>query len=112
MPNHIHLIAVVEMPTIVETVHAPSLQAPSPIRWKNDIVDERMQKISRRKNKLSFLVGGIKSNITSFANKNGIKFGWQPRFYDHIIRNIDEMNRISNYIENNIANWKTDRFYH
>ena len=109
MPNHIHLIAVVGMPASVETVHAPSLQGQN--RWKNDIVDERMQKIARRKNKLSYLVGSIKSNITHIANQNGIRFGWQPRFHDHIIRNLDEMNRIANYIENNVANWKTNRFY-
>lgn len=109
MPNHIHLIAIVETSTPVETVRAPSSQGQN--RWKNDFVDERMQTISHRKNKLSFLVGNIKSNVTRNAHQKGIEFGWQPRFYDHIIRNIDELNRIVNYVANNVANWKTDRFY-
>ena len=105
MPNHVHLIAVVEMQPSIETVHHEQN------RWKNNDVDKRMQMISSRKNKLSFLVGNIKSNITRIANQNGIVFGWQTRFYDHIIRNVDELNRIANYIDNNVANWKTDRFY-
>lgn len=111
MPNHIHLIAVVDM-SHIETVHAPSqTNTVQTNRWKDDIVDEKMQMISRRKNKLSFLVGSIKSNITRYANQKGIEFAWQPRFHDHIVRNIDELNNIAVYVENNVANWHTDIFH-
>ena len=108
MPNHIHLIAVVDM-SLVETVHAPSqTNTVQTNRWKNKVVDEKMQAISKRKNKLSFLVGSIKSNITRYANQKGIEFAWQSRFYDHIVRNIDELNNIAAYVENNVANWHED----
>ena len=111
MPNHIHLIVAVDM-SLVETVHAPSqTNTIQTNRWKNDVVDEKMQMISRRKNKLSFLVGSIKSNITRYANQKGIEFAWQPRFHDHIVRNIDELNNIAVYVENNVANWHTDIFH-
>jgi len=33
---------------------------------------------------------------------------WQRNYYEHIIRNDDDCNRISNYIETNPADWATD----
>jgi len=36
-------------------------------------------------------------------------FGWQPRFYDRIIRNENEMNRIRQYIIDNPKMWHRDR---
>lgn len=40
-----------------------------------------------------------------------IPFAWQPRFYDHIIRDAESFNRIHQYIVNNPLNWKDDKFY-
>lgn len=34
---------------------------------------------------------------------------WQPGFYDHIIRNEDELNRIRQYIIDNPKNWNADK---
>jgi putative transposase len=34
---------------------------------------------------------------------------WQRNYYEHIIRNEDELNRIRKYIINNPINWKRDR---
>ena len=107
MPNHVHMIVVIDTKT-VETVHAPSLQHH---RWKNDIVNDKMQLVSHRKNKLSVVVGGLKSTVTKFANENGIPFNWQSRFHDRIIRNTEEMNGIAKYIEENVAKWQYDEFY-
>ena len=123
MPNHIHLIVVIDDP--VETVHAPSqMHAPSqtntpsqtppsesPLRRKSETVNEKMQCISQRKNKLSFAIGNFKSAVTKFANQNQILFSWQTRFHDHIIRKTDEMNRIAEYIETNVLHWESDEFY-
>ena len=36
-------------------------------------------------------------------------YGWQPRFYDEIIRNGERLEQIRVYILNNPANWKTDQ---
>lgn len=63
------------------------------------------------KNTVSSIIGSYKSAVTKHANRLGLEFGWQTRFHDHIIRNDDEFVRISNYIENNVQNWKDDRFY-
>jgi len=34
---------------------------------------------------------------------------WQRNYYEHIIRNENEMNRIREYIINNPIKWETDR---
>ena len=113
MPNHIHLIMVID--DLVETVHAPSqMHAPSQTpqsRWLDENVNEKMQNISQRKNKLSFAIGNFKSAVTKFANQKQILFAWQTRFHDHIIRKTDEMNRIAEYIETNVLRWESDEFY-
>lgn len=56
---------------------------------------------------LASVIRGFKIGVTKFANENNIPFAWQPRFYDRIIRNTDEMNRIAEYIEGNVARWGT-----
>jgi hypothetical protein len=58
---------------------------------------------------LGSVMRGFKSTVSSFAMDNNIIFNWQPRYYDHVIRNHDEFMRISTYIRNNPANWKNDR---
>lgn len=73
--------------------------------------NEKMRDIAVNRGRLSTVIGGLKSATTKFANENKIPFGWQERFHDHIIRNVDELNRIATYIENNPVNWKEDTFY-
>ena len=36
---------------------------------------------------------------------------WQRSFYDHIIRNDADLERIRDYVEHNPARWAEDRFY-
>jgi transposase len=37
---------------------------------------------------------------------------WQRSFYEHIIRDDKDYERIASYIENNPLQWELDRFYH
>jgi len=63
---------------------------------------------------ISSFVAGFKSAVTKRINeyRNTPKQPvWQERFHDHIIRNEEEYQRISDYIKNNPANWKDDKFY-
>ncbi len=83
----------------------------TPSRWLSDTVNETMQEISHRKGPLSVVLGGLKRAVTHYANENTLDFSWQPRFHDHIVRDTPDMNRIADYIENNVANWKDDEFY-
>ena len=104
MPNHVHLIVKIHT---VETMHASSLQPP---RWKNEICDEKMHNISNKRGRISYVIGSFKSAVTKFANQNNIEFGWQSRFHDHIIRSQAELERIYEYIQNNVTTWNNDRF--
>jgi hypothetical protein len=36
------------------------------------------------------------------------EFGWQSRFYDHIIRDEKDLDNVRNYIIDNPLKWATD----
>ena len=60
---------------------------------------------------LGVVVGGYKQSVTRYARRNDIKFKWQKRFNDHIIRGANDGNRIAEYIMNNVAKWESDCFH-
>lgn len=104
MPNHIHGILVLNgAGDLAETGHAPSVlpESESPSRSSRNIA----------KNSVSSIIGSYKSAVTKHANRMGLENGWQTRFHDHIIRNDGEYQRINDYIDNNPANWKEDKFF-
>ena len=121
MPNHIHGIIIIgandynsqctgrdAMPGrdamhCVSTTPAKHPAAAGNTGYKN-------QFIPQSKN-LSSIVRGYKSAVTTYARKNNLDFGWQPRFYDHIIRSMESYRLISHYILNNPARWNEDKFY-
>lgn len=70
-----------------------------------------MSAISPKSNSVSTIIRSYKSAVTKHANRLGFENGWQTRFYDHIIRNDAEYQRISDYIVNNPKNWGKDKFY-
>lgn len=83
MPNHVHAII---------RIH-PSEDIPT------------------KRTALSVVIGGFKQAVTCFARKNNIRFGWQGRYHDHIIRGVEDRNRIAEYIEHNVARWDCDCFF-
>ena len=64
----------------------------------------------QRKN-LASIIRGFKSKVTIQAHEIQTDFAWQPLYNDHIICNNQSFDRIQNYINTNIKNWKTDKFY-
>ena len=54
---------------------------------------------------LSRIIRWFKGRSTFECRKINERFGWQSRFYDHIIRDRESHNRIKNYIRNNPLNW-------
>ncbi len=96
MPNHIHAIIVINAlkPNMVETQNFASLQP--------------KQKFGPQSKNLASVVRGFKIGVTKYANDHDISFAWQPRFHDHIIRNVHEMNHIADYINTNVIRWKED----
>ena len=84
MPNHIHLI--IQIPN----TNSGTMWASSPTP----------QSISQR----------MKSFKTLVTKEIGCSI-WQRSFYDHVIRNEEEYQKIWRYIDENPVKWEEDRFY-
>ena len=80
--------------------------AASHVPTRDNDKNKYMEYISNKQSWLSVCIGSIKSAVTKYANQNNISFAWQSRYYDRIIRNQNEMNRIAQYIKNNPIVWK------
>ena len=105
MPNHVHLIV------IIDDENADPICRDVPWRVSTFGKNETMQTIANQQGRLSTMIGGFKQSVTRYANANSISFAWQTRFHDRIIRDHDEMNRIAEYIENNVVRWESDEFH-
>lgn len=93
MPNHIHLIAVINNSEKKDHQYSKGLQ---PLIPKS----------------ISSFVNHFKGTTKKWCNNNGFEnFEWQPRFHDRIIRNKEEYQAIRYYIRNNIKNWESDKEY-
>ena len=93
MPNHIHMIILIECGRAPEDW---TMWASSPTETNTNGV----QSISQR--------------IASFKTLVTKEYGhsvWQRSFYDHVIRDYDDYIRIWEYIDTNPAKWEQDRFY-
>ena len=88
MPNHLHGVLWICKPDYND--------------WKPNV-------FGPQKMNLASIVRGFKSGAKTFATTNSIDLNWQPRYYDRVIRNDDELNRIRHYIDANPANWHKDR---
>ncbi|MES2774549.1 MAG: hypothetical protein V4722_10210 [Bacteroidota bacterium] len=100
MPNHFHGVLGIGNNAFNAAVNKNSYTGAKPAN-----------KFGPQSKNLGSILRGFKSAVTTFARKNNIEFDWQARFHDHIIKDYRECLRISNYIINNITNWKDDRFY-
>ncbi|MFH1537068.1 MAG: hypothetical protein ABID45_03710 [Patescibacteria group bacterium] len=103
MSNHVHGIVGVNIEKyknddeiFVETQNFASLQ--KFINYKN--------KFGPQSKNLSSIIRGYKTGVKNYATINNKTFYWQARFYDHIIRNKYELNKIRQYIIDNPKNWK------
>lgn len=116
MPNHIHAIVCIDDDTAnnysknVAICRDVARNVSTGTGTGKTVKNEKMSQISPQRGSLATVIRGIKSATTRYANTNGIKFAWQSRFHDHIIRDSEECNRIAEYIENNIIKWNDDEF--
>lgn len=125
MPNHIHgIIWIVgaihespetnhkirQMPETNHTIHESPEDDPS---QNNRVIRELPLRIERRKMLLSKIIGRFKMNssklINNICNSKGAHV-WQRSYYDHIIRNEEDLNNTKQYIQNNPLNWETDEY--
>jgi REP element-mobilizing transposase RayT len=99
MPNHVHGIVVV-----VNDVGA-GLALPN----QNTLSDK--QGAASSAPTLGDVIRTFKSLSAIGVNRRLGRSGqplWQRNYYEHIIRNEDELNRIRQYIHDNPLNWETD----
>ena len=64
-------------------------------------------KFGSQSQNLASVVRGYKTGVTVCARKLDPTFGWQSRFYDHIIRDEHSWRRIAAYICENPLKWET-----
>jgi putative transposase len=98
MPNHVHGIV------ILNNVPSPCRDLQLNVSTKN-----HFNTISPQKRSLSVVIRTYKAAATTWVRRNGyINFAWQERFYDHVIRNENDLYRIREYIRNNPRKWILD----
>ncbi|MFA6255164.1 MAG: transposase [Patescibacteria group bacterium] len=127
MPNHIHAILKIkkqvpgncadgfldDINNRVETHNCASLQRDNNccqnIQMRNCPAVQYENKFGPQSKNISAAVRAFKSSVKKYGNSNNIEFGWQSRFYDHIIRNEESLNNIRQYIIENPKKWWRDR---
>ncbi len=85
MPNHVHLIIFVG----------------------NDCIVPENKNFSRQNEIIPSIIKWLKSSITSKINKyqKDFYFSWQKSYYDRVIRNEIELDKIRQYIIDNPLKW-------
>lgn len=63
------------------------------------------------KNSLSLIINQFKWSVTRQTNKLNLNFHRQSWFYEHIIRNNQDLQRIQEYIQNNPYKRQNDEYY-
>jgi putative transposase len=128
MPNHIHGIIIINKTKLdfhsgihVETQLIASLResnasnASNSIHTKTTITSNNNGGFAGEMNpmfheNISRIIRWYKGRCSFEIRKITTDFGWQTRFYDHIIRNDWSYKNIQKYIENNPKNWLKNRF--
>ncbi len=113
MPNHVHGIIVIKNNNNVETAHELSLRKKRShelsLRKKRNRL--KNDNVSRSQMQLPKMICRFKmqsaKKINILKETQGRQF-WQPRFYDHIVRNDKDLNRIRQYIHDNPNQWQYD----
>ena len=104
MPDHLHGIIIIESKS---DSHIPI----------NDLFETPKLGVSTRlnsgnpywkSNSIGSIINQFKRICTIKTKSSGLDLIWQPRFYDHIIRSDNELNRIRTYIKDNPINWLND----
>ena len=111
MPNHLHGILIINDEFCYGR---DTLQRVSTIGRKINENNQIEQFGKPTKNSIPTIVRLFKSTTTKQINQIRQNHGipvWQRNYYEHIIRNDNELNKIREYIINNPLTWQTDENY-
>jgi putative transposase len=118
MPNHFHaIIRIVENGGFRQRICrdvaryvSTTTTNNSHIKNQNPNPQTRISAIPPKPNSLAAVIRSFKSAVTNRIHGVGfVGVVWQPRFYDHIVRDNRELFAIRQYIKNNPAHWSNDR---
>lgn len=119
MPNHTHGILIINKPDSVAgtsnlVVDTPNLVVGTPNLGVPTTASPETTKKNGGKNEkwkpqtIGVMINQYKRIVTIHARKLLPEFTWQSRFHDHIIRDSQSFQNISNYIKDNPRNWGKD----
>jgi REP element-mobilizing transposase RayT len=95
MPNHVHAIIQI-------------LEGPTPVGAHRDAP------LHRPGRSLGSIIGQFKGSVTLRVRKHNRDPDyrvWQRNYYEHVIRDEKDLNRIRRYIQDNPAQWHVDQYY-
>lgn len=116
MPNHVHGIIIINKSNNANDLTENANVNVSPQSMINTERQKTIGGFAGNKNpmlnnNLSRIIRWCKGRITFESRKIHADFAWQPRYYEHIIRNEQSYQKISDYIINNPVKWDDDKFY-
>ncbi len=101
MSNHVHGLLVIGTSGRGVQLNAPTNREPA----------TRHSAISPRAGTLAVIVRTYKAAVTTRCQRAGYsEFSWQRNYYEHIVRDEDDLFRIRQYIEDNPLEWDSDEY--
>ncbi len=122
MPNHVHgIIVITKWIDGVDTVggdvgatHSVGATHASPLRQQSKQNPNNDVPRGPKPHSVGAVIGSFRSAVTNRINKYrrtpGAKL-WQRNYWEHIIRDENELNRIRQYIKNNPLKWTDDDYF-
>jgi REP element-mobilizing transposase RayT len=130
MPNHIHGILVIvneradkNLPQDTFDTRASQRDSPTPRLWASqwEYLTPRLRASQRDAPTPRLQAGSLGATVNQYkaaVTKRMIRLQnsesasvWQRNYYEHVIRNTDDLDRIRQYIESNVAKWRDDSLY-
>jgi len=106
MPNHMHGIVIINS--------RGELNSPKEGKEGGRQYAPTNNKLKSPSQTLGAIIRGFKSSVTKqireLLGNPSIKI-WQRNYYEHIIRNENDLHRIRIYIQNNPLKWELDEYY-
>jgi REP element-mobilizing transposase RayT len=103
MPNHIH--GIIDIGVLKESKE----------KAVNDVKKQTKfyQSIAPKASGVPVVIRSFKSVCTKHINEifPSLGFAWQERYWEHIIKDVDSFQKISNYIYSNPDSWEDDKFF-
>ena len=117
MPNHVHGIIIIgkngynNQESKCHDNRRDAMHGVSTAKHKPNPDPNPKNQFGPQMKNLPSIIRGFKSAVTIYARKIDIDFAWQPRYYEHIIRDEKSYTLIRNYIRENPKNWFDDDFH-